>query len=70
MDKHYLQPLLEPEAIVVFTARRGDALQQTAQGRAITEAIRAQRFAGTIRFLEIGTTGTLAETVMPANMPR
>ena len=61
MDKHYLQPLLEPEAIVVFTARRGDAQQQTAQGRALTEAIRAQRFTGTIRFLEIGTTGTLAE---------
>ncbi len=61
MDKHYLQPLLEPEAIVVFAARDGDAQQQTAQGRALTEAIRAQRFAGTIRFLEIGTTGTLAE---------
>ena len=61
MDKHYLQPLLEPEAVIVFTARRGDAQQQTAQGRALTEAIRAQRFAGTIRFLEIGTTGTLAE---------
>jgi len=64
MDKHYLQPLLEPEAIVVFTARRGDAQQQTAQGRALTEAIRAQRFSGTIRFLEIGgiaTSGTLAE---------
>ncbi|HYP33151.1 MAG TPA: bifunctional acetate--CoA ligase family protein/GNAT family N-acetyltransferase [Burkholderiaceae bacterium] len=61
MDKHYLQPLLEPEAIVVFTARAGDAKQQTAQGRALTEAIRAQRFTGTIRFLEIGTTGTLAE---------
>ena len=61
MDKHYLQPLLEPEAIVVFAARDGDAQQQTAQGRALTESIRAQRFAGTIRFLEIGTTGTLAE---------
>jgi acetyltransferase len=64
MDKHYLQPLLEPEAIVVFAARHSDPAQQTAQGRALTEAIRAQRFAGTIRFLEIGkaaTTGTLAE---------
>lgn len=61
MDKHYLQPLLEPEAIVVFAARLGDAKQQTAQGRALTEAIRAQRFTGTLRFLEIGTTGTLAE---------
>ena len=61
MDKHYLQPLLEPEAIVVFAARQSEASQQTAQGRALTEAIRAQRFTGTIRFLEIATTGTLAE---------
>ena len=61
MDKHYLQPLLEPEVIVVFAARHGDPKQQTAQGRALTEAIRAQRFTGTIRFLDIGFTGTLAE---------
>ena len=61
MDKHYLQPLFEPEAIVVFAARHSDPAMQTAQGRALTEAIRAQRFTGTIRFLEIGTTGTLAE---------
>ena len=64
MDKHYLQPLLEPDAIVVFAARLSDPKQQTAQGRALTEAIRAQRFSGTIRFLEIGaaaTSGTLAE---------
>jgi acetyltransferase len=61
MDKHYLTPLLEPQAIVVFSARRSDPAQQTAQGRALTEAIRAQRFTGTIRFLEIGTIGTLAE---------
>jgi len=58
MEKHTLQPLLEPEAIVVFSARRGDPKQQTAQGRALTEAIRAQRFTGTIHFLEIGTTAT------------
>jgi acetyltransferase len=61
MDKHYLQPLLEPEVIVVFAARGGDPNEQTAQGRALTEAIRAQRFTGQIRFLDIGFTGTLAE---------
>ena len=61
MDKHYLQPLLEPEVIVVFAARHADPNDQTAQGRALTEAIRAQRFTGQIRFLDIGFTGTLAE---------
>ena len=33
---------VEPEAIVVFAARHSDPAQQTAQGRALTEAIRAQ----------------------------
>ena len=61
MDKHTLQPLLEPEAIVVFAARNAGPDDQTAQGRALTEAIRAQRFTGQIRFLDIGFTGTLAE---------
>jgi acetyltransferase len=60
MDKHYLTPLLDPAAIVVFAAR-ADLKGQTSQGRALIEAIRAQRYAGTLRFLEIGTTGTLAE---------
>jgi acetyltransferase len=64
MDKHYLSPLFEPHAVVVFAARQSEATHQTAQGRALIEAIRAQRFTGTVRFLEIGkdaTTGTLAE---------
>src|SRR5450759_2551417 len=61
MDKHTLQPLLEPEVIVVVAARDADPNDQTAQGRALTEAIRAQRFTGQIRFLDIGFTGTLAE---------
>ena len=39
MDKHYLQPLLEPEAIVVFAARHADPAQQTAQGRALKKRL-------------------------------
>ena len=60
MDKHYLTPLLDPQAIVVFAAR-GNPKGQTAQGRALIEGIRAQRYAGTLRFLDIDTKGTLAE---------
>ncbi len=61
MDKHTLTPLLDPQAIVVFAGRVDEPASQTAQGRALHAAIRAQRFDGTLHFLDIGTTGTLAE---------
>ncbi len=60
MDKHYLTPLLSPESIVVFAGdAHGDSLGPHA--RALHEALRAQRFAGTLQFLDIGTSGTLAD---------
>src|SRR5476649_1013033 len=64
MDKHYLTPLFEPQAVVVFCGRKGEPASQTAQGRALYELLRAQRYAGTLHFLDIGmsgTTGTLAD---------
>src|SRR5580698_5938846 len=61
MDKHYLTPLFEPQAVVVFCGRKGEPASQTAQGRALYELLRAQRYAGTLRFLDIGTTGTLGD---------
>ena len=58
MDKHTLTPLLEPQSVVVFAGRDG---QQTAQGRAVVAGLKAQRFSGTLRFLDIDTPGTLAD---------
>ena len=58
MDKHTLTPLLEPQSVVVFAGRAG---QQAAQGREVVAALKAQRFAGTLKFLDIGTSGTLAD---------
>lgn len=61
MDKHYLTPLFSPESIVVFAnpAEAGDAT--SALNQALLEALKAQRFSGTLQFVDIHTTGTLAD---------
>ncbi len=61
MNKHYLTPLFAPESIVVFAGRHGDDLGRTALGSAVSEALRAQRYDGTLRFVDIHTSGTLAD---------
>ena len=61
MDKHYLTPLFSPESIVVFAGRLDAPDTQTAQALALTNALRAQRFAGTLQFLDVRTSGTLAD---------
>ncbi|WP_027476446.1 bifunctional acetate--CoA ligase family protein/GNAT family N-acetyltransferase [Curvibacter gracilis] len=61
MDKHYLTPLFSPESIVVFAnpAETGEAT--SALNQALLEALKAQRFSGTLQFVDIHTTGTLAD---------
>ena len=61
MDKHYLTPLFTPESIVVFAGRLDDPSTQTAQATAVLQALRAQKFTGTLQFLDIQTSGTLAD---------
>jgi acetyltransferase len=61
MDKHYLTPLFTPESVVVFAGRLDEPDTQTAQAQALIEALRAQRFTGTLQFLDIQTSGTLAD---------
>ncbi|VTU27446.1 Succinyl-CoA ligase [ADP-forming] subunit alpha [Variovorax sp. PBL-H6] len=60
MDKHYLAPLLAPQSVVVFAGPADDAGAGT-QARAVRDALRATRFSGTMQFLDIGTSGTLAD---------
>ncbi len=60
MDKHYLTPLFQPETIAVF-ASRDDTERQTSQARALVESLTAQRYNGNLVFLDIHTTGTLAD---------
>ncbi|MGI9132428.1 MAG: acetate--CoA ligase family protein, partial [Rhodoferax sp.] len=61
MDKHYLTPLFTPESVVVFAGNLDDPSNQTGQGVALAAALRAQRFVGTLQFLDIHTSGTLAD---------
>ena len=61
MDKHYLTPLFSPESIVVFAGQTDDPATQTTQAKALHEALRAQRYTGTLVFLDIHTSGTLAD---------
>jgi len=61
MDKHYLTPLFTPDSVVVFAGRTDSPETQTSQAMALLDALRAQRFTGTLTFLDIQTSGTLAD---------
>ncbi len=61
MDKHYLTALFSPESIAVFTGKWDEPDTQTAQAKVLLTSLRAQRFSGTLTFLDIHTTGTLAD---------
>lgn len=61
MDKHYLTPLFSPESVVVFAGSADDPASLTARAKVLHEALRAQPFKGKIDFLDIHTSGTLAD---------
>ena len=61
MNKHYLSSLLAPESIAVFAGQSDDTASQTAYASALHAALRAQRYAGKLYFLDIHTSGTLAD---------
>jgi acetyltransferase len=61
MDKHYLTPLFCPEIVAVFAGRADDPSTQTRHARLLHQALRAQHFGGTLHFLDIQTSGTLAD---------
>lgn len=61
MDKHFLTPLFAPASIVAFVGNADGPGGQTPAGRTLREAFRAQRFDGTLRFLDVRTKGTLEE---------
>ncbi|MEO8015220.1 MAG: acetate--CoA ligase family protein, partial [Polaromonas sp.] len=61
MDKHYLTPLFAPQSIVVFAGQVDDPDSLTSRARVLHQALRAQKYTGTLQFLDIHTTGTLAD---------
>ena len=61
MDKHYLTPLFQPDTVAVFAGNHEDPASQIPHARTLCAALTAQRFSGTLVFLDIHTSGTLAE---------
>ena len=61
MDKHYLTPLFQPDTIAVFAGNHEDPASQIPHARTLCAALTGQRFSGTLVFLDIHTSGTLAE---------
>jgi acetyltransferase len=67
MEKHYLAPLFTPASVVAFAGPREEAADAIAAthpapfAKVLNEALRAQRFTGTLQFLDIGTSGTLGD---------
>ncbi|MCZ2103685.1 MAG: bifunctional acetate--CoA ligase family protein/GNAT family N-acetyltransferase [Comamonadaceae bacterium] len=61
MEQHYLTPLFAPSSVVVFAGNGASAEALTAQARVLHEALHAQNFAGSLRHLDVHTSGTLAD---------
>ena len=61
MDKHFLTPLFSPSSIVVLAGKADDPDSQTVQAQNLHAALHAQRFTGTLTFLDIHVSGTLAD---------
>src|SRR3990167_5739226 len=62
MDQHFLTPLFAPPSVAIFAGPSDAPEQLTEQARLLHPALRAQRFTGTYRFIDIrATSGTLAD---------
>ncbi|CAN5343842.1 GNAT family N-acetyltransferase [soil metagenome] len=64
MDKHYLTPLFAPQSIVVFAGQADDPDSLTSRAKILHQALRAQKFTGTLA--ELAQTGAdLAIIALP-----
>ena len=64
MDQHFLTSLFAPTSVAIFAGPADDPEHLTEQARLLHPALRAQRFTGTYRFIDIrATSGTLADLV-------
>ncbi|WP_367850237.1 GNAT family N-acetyltransferase [Rhodoferax sp. WC2427] len=62
MDNHYLTSLFAPDSIVVFAGAVPTAeAPGTPQAQTLVAALKAQPFGGSLAFLDIHTSGTLAD---------
>jgi len=61
MDQHYLTPLFAPRSIVVFAGQTGEPETLSPHARALLAALKAQRYQGSLQFVDTQTSGTLAD---------
>ena len=61
MDHHFLTPLFQPRSIVVFAGPEDQPERQTPQARALRAALAESPGPQAPVFLDVNTTGTLAE---------
>ena len=61
MDKHYLSPLFAPQSILVFAGNTAQQELLAPQARQLLRNLQAQTFKGALHFLDIHSSGTLAE---------
>jgi acetyltransferase len=61
MDRHILSSLFTPQSIVVFAGDPEAAEAPTPLARTLRRALREGRFAGPVTWLDISTSGTLAD---------
>ena len=61
MDRHFLTPLFAPRSIVVFAGDPDQPEAQSSLARAMVRELRAGGFEGELTYLDIETTGTLAD---------
>lgn len=61
MDKHYLTPLFAPQSIIVLAGDTDAPETLTPYGQALHQMLRAQRFTGTLTFINTKVTGTLED---------
>ena len=61
MDKHYLSYLFQPKSIVVFVGDADDPVLSSPFAKGLTEDLSAQKFKGSIQYLNIYAPDTLLE---------
>ena len=61
MDKHYLTPLFAPQSLAVFAGPDTDTHTSNALSGVLRDALNSQKFVGHMMFLDIATSGTLAD---------
>ena len=61
MDKHCLTPLFSPQSVLVFAGTQDEATKASDQAQVLHKALTGQKFTGELTFVDIHTSGTLAD---------